>query len=405
MQGLRDKPPTRFKAQNTADFLCNTVNAEKCLRWIEEREAEITTQQDMDRLYEELHQIILDEMIALYKPLSGLKKSCKAVRYKLKEWRCESVEECWNELKKCERKHRKCAQMSQGPDQIRHEFNEAQGRFDKMVKNKKWKCLRDKIKNIENANTADPVSFWRYIQKLNPCKSKTIPMEVTIDGVKYADENTVLSHWASEFRNSLTPPPMDETKKQQLKNTTESNRRRENDNDSYNKDIKGVFTISEVGKLVTKAKSGKASGLDSIIYETVKNDEAIAALTKLFNICVDTNFVPSIWSEAIISPITKSSSTDPRVPLNYYGISLLLVISKLYTAGISNRISKYMESGRIFANEQNGLCPNRSCLDHIYTLHNAAKVRLNQKKKPFSHLSIFQKHLITFKKNIYSMNS
>ncbi len=138
------------------------------------------------------------------------------------------MEEEWKQLKKCEREYRKCSRKTQGADKIRHKFNEAQHSFDKLVKSKKRKCLREKVKSIENANTSDPVAFWSYIQKLNPRKSKAIPMEVTIDGVTYTDDNTVLSHWASEFKNLLTPPPMDEAKAKRLSNITESNRRREN---------------------------------------------------------------------------------------------------------------------------------------------------------------------------------
>ena len=109
--------------------------------------------------------------------------------------------------------------------------------------------------------------------------------------------------------------------------------------------------------MVQKAKKGKAPGLDSIIYEALKNNVAIQSLTSLFNTCLQSGLVPSIWKKAIISPIPKSSTADPRVPLNYRGISLLSVIIKLYTGGSSNRISTYMEKDHIFANEQNGFTP------------------------------------------------
>ena len=198
-----------------------------------------------------------------------------------------------------------------------------------MVKLKKRKCQRDKIRNIECANTADPVAF------------KPIPMEVVIDEEVSTDENTIFAHWASEFKGLLTPPAMDEEKKAHLDHITQSNRRRENGEANVNESINTAFTLEEVTKLVNHAKQGKAPSVDSIIYETLKNNAAIHALVKLFNLCLDSSLVPTVWSKALICPIPKSSSADPRVPLNYRGISLLPVTSKLYTAGINARMSKY----------------------------------------------------------------
>ena len=147
---------------------------------------------------------------------------------------------------------------------------------------------------------------------------------------------------------------------------TSLNRTRENDLES-NDAISMPFELQEVEKLVKKAKKGKAPGLDSIIYESLENTTVTMALVRLFNECLFSGFIPSVWRKAIIFPIPKAGNSDPRVPLNYRGISLLPVISKLYTAGLSNRISSYFEKTNTLANEQNGFRPNRSCLDHVFT--------------------------------------
>ena len=92
-----------------------------------------------------------------------------------------------------------------------------------------------------------------------------------------------------------------------------------------------------------KAKLGKAPGLDCIIYDALKNELAIKALCELFNYCLNTGFILSVWRKAIIYPIPKAGNNDPRIPLNDREISLLPVISKLYTARLSNRIPTYFE--------------------------------------------------------------
>ena len=72
----------------------------------------------------------------------------------------------------------------------------------------------------------------------------------------------------------------------------------------------------------------------------------------------------------MISPIPKRSTNDPRIPLNYQGISLLPVSGKLFTAAISGGLLGYCEQSGILADEQNGFRPDRSTLDHIFSLHN-----------------------------------
>lgn len=41
--------------------------------------------------------------------------------------------------------------------------------------------------------------------------------------------------------------------------------------------------------------------------------------------------IPSAWNKSIIKPVPKTSKSDPRVPLNYRGISLLSTVYKLYS--------------------------------------------------------------------------
>ena len=91
------------------------------------------------------------------------------------------------------------------------------------------------------------------------------------------------------------------------------------------------------------------------------NIPSIRALTNLFNKCLIGGVIPTTWAKGIISLIPKSASNlirfevvhvnDPRVPLNYRGISLLPVISKLYSGLILTRVSAFLEVNDLIANE------------------------------------------------------
>ena len=63
------------------------------------------------------------------------------------------------------------------------------------------------------------------------------------------------------------------------------------------------------------------------------------------------------------------------VPLNYRGISILPVISKLYTATLNKRLNIFTENNDTIVNEQNGFRAGRSCLVHIFVLQNTLRIR------------------------------
>ena len=99
------------------------------------------------------------------------------------------------------------------------------------------------------------------------------------------------------------------------------------------------FSHCEVKKVVNCAKNGKSSGFDKIPYEVLKFPIIIDVLHALF-LCFDTGILPIVWKKAMIAPIPKDSTKDKRIPLNYRGISLLSVVSKLYSTVINNRFLK-----------------------------------------------------------------
>ena len=90
-------------------------------------------------------------------------------------------------------------------------------------------------------------------------------------------------------------------------------------------------------------------------------------------------------------PDTKNSNSDPQVPLNYRGISLLPVISKMYTVLVGTWVGCFLEKNGILMNEQNGFRPNRSCTDHIFTLCDLLRICKSNNEQTFCAFINFQK--------------
>ena len=161
----------------------------------------------------------------------------------------------------------------------------------------------------------------------------------------------------------------------------------------YEENVSLNYTISrsEVEHVVYGAKTGKAVGPDKIPYEVLKYPIIIDILHKLFNYCFDTGIIPSIWRKAIITPIPKDLTKDKRIPLNYRGISLLSVVSKLYSSILNKRLLTYLDTENMLADEQNGFRPDRSCQDHVYTACTVIRNRLLSKKDTFATFIDLQK--------------
>ena len=199
----------------------------------------------------------------------------------------------------------------------------------------------------------------------------------------------------NDFAGLLTPPPPADNMPEQLafiEMIMNENLERERSFDGGDVNLNTMFTFEEVEKAVGRPKLGKAPGLDGILNECFKNNATINILTTtLFNVSMDTHMVPSIWKKGIIAPIPKGKDNNPHIPLNDWGISLLLTASKLFTASISHPISHFLECNNKLCNEQNGFRPEHSTLGHIFTLHDICKVKISLRQDTFFSSIDFQK--------------
>ncbi len=329
-------------------------------------------QERMDEIYAQFVNMYHEEMGLFMKEISTTKNSKKAIRWTRRPYWDNDLSLSWQEFHRAEKAYLHATRRHKDFDTLKRNFLVKQKAFDKMLKKKKRSFERSEVYSLEKANINDPVAFWRHITSLGPRSSNKIPMEVyDEEGNVVTDTEAVLDRWKGDFEG-LLQAPADRTPEQCQfeKDIIQSNRSREalfNDG-NCNQTINADFTVDEVKKIVQKAKNGKAPGVDGLIADIFKNVKSIELLTEVFNACLVNNIVPTDWTRGIINPIPKSGQCDPRVPLNYRGISLLSVAGKLFTASISSRISLYLESNNMLANEQNGFRAERSCLDHIFSL-------------------------------------
>ncbi len=158
-----------------------------------------------------------------------------------------------------------------------------------------------------------------------------------------------------------------------------------------NYELNKNITADEVNYVIDKLKNNKSPGIDKIPNEVLKTYAVKNCLLKFYQYYFDTGIFPSCWNQAIIKPIPKSKSKDPRVPLNYRGINLLSNIYKAYGSIINKRLSTYLESNSLLEDVQNGFRKDRNCLDHIYVLYSIIRNRKNNSLDTFvSYIDFFK---------------
>ena len=140
-----------------------------------------------------------------------------------------------------------------------------------------------------------------------------------------------------------------------------------------------------------RQKNGKAVGPDGLPAEVIKNQVCCTFFQSLFSACLKNLYIPTVWRHGIITPIPKNKTSDPRIPLNYRGISLLSVPYKAFCSILNQYILEWAEYAGILCEEQNGFRAGRSCLEHIFSLTSIIECRKKMHKPTFACFVDFSK--------------
>ena len=129
------------------------------------------------------------------------------------------------------------------------------------------------------------------------------------------------------------------------------------------------ITLEEKRKALTKLKTGKAAGNDSISNEMIKSSVSIIGpvLQILFNKVLNSGIFPQLWSVGYISPVFKAG--DIGDPNNYRRITVCSqCLGKFFALIINDRLTKYLEEHNIIHNNQIGFRTGYRTSDHVFVL-------------------------------------
>jgi len=104
--------------------------------------------------------------------------------------------------------------------------------------------------------------------------------------------------------------------------------------------LKFSSTSEEEVKLLIKSMRKSSSPLDPMPPKLIIQHLSTLTpfLTKLFNLCLSSGSIPSLFKHACVKPLLKKPSSDPNIPSNFRPISLLPFISKVLEKLIASRL-------------------------------------------------------------------
>ena len=242
--------------------------------------------------------------------------------------------------------------------------------FKNLCKQKKeyFQCqMREKLKN----SMVDVKACWNVIKSFKRSKP----------------ENSISpEEWTAYFSNLLNKPSNRDVTFEARIDESISNHDQGNcvlcqTNDPV--DLNSEIITEEVINAIKDMPSKKAPGLDGLCIELFKHstDIAVPMLLALFNRILSTGQFPASWSHALLLPLHKKGSySDPN---NYRGISLLSVVSKIFTKILCTRLTAWAEGSGLLYEEQAGFRKGRSTVDQIFALQAVTQKYLSRRRGRF----------------------
>jgi len=102
----------------------------------------------------------------------------------------------------------------------------------------------------------------------------------------------------------------------------------------------------------------------------------LQTLLQLYNKCWENGFLAGDWKEALILPLIKPGNEASK-PESYRPISLTPVLCKIFERMTTNRLTWYLEIKSLINSSQSGFRKNRSTIDQLIRLHDAACKSIN----------------------------
>lgn len=237
--------------------------------------------------------------------------------------------------------------------------------YKHLLRKKKKQHVNCIVNRIMSASRNDPKVYWNALKSLQnvkkDSKASQIPLNEWYNHFKSCNNDDTLSTQDADMLTRL-----EELEKNSVSTFCELDFR---------------ITMDELHKTIKQLRNNKATGLDSISNEMIKNcnNSLSSAILKLLNFILSTSIYPDDWSKGIISTIFKGG--DQSICSNYRGITISSCLGKLLATILNQRLLKYVGKHDLIPENQIGFLPNHRTSDHAFILKSAIDKYMSQKNR------------------------
>ena len=198
-------------------------------------------------------------------------------------------------------------------------------------------------------------SFYSYLRNKRQVKSSVVSLDRG-DGTRTDNSTESAEVLASAFSSVFVHEPPGPLPKTENLGT---------DNESIDDIDDMEVSSSDIKKQLLKLNIFKSSGPDGVHPKLLKSlaydNNFVEAVTKLFQKCSDTGFLPAVWKSAsVVALFKKGIKSDP---LNYRPVSLTCILCKVYEKLVRAHVLDFLEH-RI-SKHQHGFVKGKSCLSNL----------------------------------------
>ena len=256
--------------------------------------------------------------------------------------------------------------------------------YKQLLRRKRRPWQRKAQQELCELASRNPSSFWRRYneRQSHKCNISREQWKNPFEALYKAPEGPPATPMASSSRNPvnplLSPNPMPIS--------AQSSSAAPSAFDYLNADI----AEQEVEAALKRLKRNKAAGVDSIRAEHIldASELLLKPLVQTFNQVLNQG-VPPAWCTGLIHPIFKAG--DPEDAANYRGITVVVILAKLYAMVLEARASEWAEHDKCRAKGQAGFRKDFRTSDQVFIIQTSVRQAKQAKRKLYCCFVDFKK--------------
>ena len=223
--------------------------------------------------------------------------------------------------------------------------------------------LKDTVSLFSEDEKTPPNAYWKILKSTKGKEKTKISSLIRSDGVEVYSKESIHHEVLEEFKYRLRNRSPQKHWEEYTKTTNSLA------DLILNADMENFvdFSISELSDAIKKLKKKKSPGPDRIVSEFLieAGSGILLPLLDIFNSVKDTKQIPEQWHNVNIAIIYKNKGSR-KLMVNYRGIFLASVVSKVFEKLIKSRIRENLEKITPF---QAGSRTNRGPPDNTFIVN------------------------------------